>query len=55
MENPLKYFAELRDTGGFDEERAMPNAKMTNLRMMAPCRRLAAHARMSNSDQLSAT
>jgi len=23
---------------------------MTNLRMMAPCRRLAAHAQMSNSD-----
>jgi hypothetical protein len=29
--------------------------KMTSLRIMAPCRRLAAHARMSNPDQLSAT
>jgi hypothetical protein len=41
--------------GGFDEKRATPNAKMTSLWMMAPYRRLAAHARMSNSDQLSAT
>jgi hypothetical protein len=39
----------------FDEECAIPNAKMTSLRIMAPRRRLAAHARMSNSDQLSAT
>ena len=41
--------------GGFDEKRATPHAKMISLRMMAPCRRLAAHARMSNSDQLAAT
>src|ERR1017187_3743593 len=41
--------------GGFDARRAMPNAKMISLRMMAPCRMLAAHARMSNSDQLAAT
>jgi hypothetical protein len=40
---------------GFDEGRAMPNAKMTSLRMMAPRRKLVAHARMSNCDQLSAT
>jgi hypothetical protein len=41
--------------GGFDEKRATANAKMTGLRMMAPCRRPAAHAQMRNSDQLSAT
>jgi hypothetical protein len=41
--------------GGFDEKRATPNAKMTGLRMIAPCGKLAAHTRMSNSDQLSAT
>ena len=31
--------------GGFDENRATPNAKMTGLRMMVPRRRPAAHAR----------